>query len=54
MYLLYILSGLEPGLTVAQGFLEDQKGEVGELDEEEGIGGCLGDRGADEFVRCVG
>ena len=34
------LSGLWPGLTVRQGFLEDQKVEEGELDEEEEIGGC--------------
>ena len=44
------MSGLGPGLTLAQGFLEDQKGEEDELDEEEGIGGCWGDRGVDEFV----
>ena len=45
-----LLSGLEPGLTVAQGFLEDQKEEEDELDEGEGIGGCLGDRGVGAFV----
>ena len=44
------MSGLQPGLTVAQGILQDQKGEEDELDEGEGIGGCLGDRGVDEFV----
>ena len=27
-------------LTVRQNILEDQRGEVGELDEGEGIGGC--------------
>ena len=41
------VSGLEPGLTLAQRFLEDQKGEEDELDE---FGGCWGDRGVDEFV----
>ena len=45
-----IMSGLGPGLTFAQGFLEDQKGEGDELDEEEGIGGYWGDRGVGEFV----
>ena len=34
------LSGLWPGLTLAQWFLEDQRGEGGELDKGEGIGGC--------------
>ena len=47
------MSGLGPGLTAAQGFLEDQKGEEDELDKEEGIGGCLGDRGVGGFVGCV-
>ena len=48
------LSGLWPGLTLAQGFLEDQRGEEDGLDEEGGIGGCWGDRGVDEFGKCVG
>ena len=34
------LSGLWPGLTLAQRFLEDQRVEGDELDEEEVIGGC--------------
>ena len=34
------VSGLQPGLTLAQKFLEDQWGEGDELDEGEEIGGC--------------
>ena len=41
-------------LTVRQNIPEDQQGEVGELDEEEGIGGCRGGREVGEFVKCVG
>ena len=48
------LSGLWPGLTLAQGFLEDQWEEGGDLDEGEGTGGCWGDREVGEFVVCVG
>ena len=48
------LSGLGPGLTVAQEFLEDQEGEEDELDEGGEIGGCWGDRGVNEFDECVG
>ena len=47
------MSGLWPGLTLAQGFLEDQREEEDELDKEGVIGGCCGDRGADEFGECV-
>ena len=47
------MSGLWPGLTLAQGFLEDQREEEDELDEEGEIGGCWEDRGVDEFDICV-
>ena len=47
------VSGLGPGLTLAQGFLEDQKEVEDELDEEEEIGGYWGDKGVGAFVRCV-
>ena len=49
-----VVSGLRPGLTLAQGFLEGQREGEDELDEEGEIGGCWGGKGVGEFGECVG
>ena len=48
------LSGLGAGLTLAQGFLEDQRVEEDGFNEEGEIGGCWGGKGVDAFAGCVG